>query len=178
MAVKVVDISRETSPTVYGPAMLRANRTMIHSSGGMDSRGWLQGDSLKAGEPVSTHDLIGKDGTCYVIVKNTMVAWHAGVSLWPVMGRLVHGLNEDTIGIEIENSHTPGDLITMEQHAAAALRHRYHSMMRGYALDACVGHYEVAQPIGRRSDPLNFVWGWFWFYVYNPSSAQNKLGGL
>ena len=49
---------------------------------------------------VSCHWLISKKGVLYKIVEEENVAWHAGVSYW----KGNRSLNEDSIGIELENN--------------------------------------------------------------------------
>lgn len=38
-----------------------------------------------------------------------------------------------------------------------------------------IGHYEVATPLGRRSDPLGFNWGWLMGYLYTYSKQTGLI---
>ena len=51
-------------------------------------------------EGLSTHYMIGADGTIYPLVPESRVAWHAGPSFWAGQS----GLNATSVGIELEHS--------------------------------------------------------------------------
>lgn len=53
-----------------------------------------------SGGRVSSHYLVGDDGTIYQLVADDHRAWHAGAGSWGTM----HELNSTSIGIEIDNN--------------------------------------------------------------------------
>ncbi|HEY4531319.1 MAG TPA: N-acetylmuramoyl-L-alanine amidase [Luteimonas sp.] len=53
-----------------------------------------------SGGPVSSHYLVGDDGTIYQLVADTHRAWHAGGGRWGT----ITDLNSASIGIEIDNN--------------------------------------------------------------------------
>jgi hypothetical protein len=87
---------------------------------------------------------LGRDGTWYVIAAG--VAWHAGV-----VDRPDHD-NWHAIGIEAEYHPDQGPWPAVQERSyergVAALRVHY-----GVPLSEVQGHYEVARPLGRKTDP-------------------------
>lgn len=68
------------------------------------SAGWLCDPRAKA----SAHLVIGKEGKVIQLVPFNVVAWHAGVSSWNDGGTQLVGMNQYSIGIELDN---PGRLV-------------------------------------------------------------------
>ncbi len=90
--------SPNKSPRPHGTVI---NTLVIHHTA-MDSyESALQKltDGTQA-NPVSSHYLIGKDGTIAQLVDLNEKAWHAGVSSW--LGHA--GVNDFSIGIELDNT--------------------------------------------------------------------------
>ncbi len=56
--------------------------------------------SRNSGGRVSSHYLVGKDGTIYQLVKDGQRAWHAGAGKWGA----ITDVNNASIGIEIDNN--------------------------------------------------------------------------
>ena len=101
---------------------------------------------------VSAHYTIGKDGTIAQHVRDTDRAWHAGKSIWK--GR--SSCNDYCIGIELVNLNDGVDPYPEAQHQAnvalcAYLCHRYN-----ISTDDIMGHYDIAIPLGRKTDPRNY----------------------
>lgn len=97
---------------------------------------------------VSSHYLVGEDGTIWRLVAEDKKAWHAGISFW----RGQRDLNQHSIGIEIAN---PGNrpfaeaqMVAVEQLCRWILSR--HKIKAQYVL----GHSDIAP--GRKPDP-----GWF-----------------
>jgi hypothetical protein len=105
---------------------------------------WNEATFIRDSPDVSCADLIGKDGTIYVILPAGMQAWHAGVAV-PAF------LNEHSIGIELHCS--VGETPTQTQKDALAWRVQQY--IKTYSLDAAAiqTHRKIALPAGRKSDP-------------------------
>jgi N-acetylmuramoyl-L-alanine amidase len=97
---------------------------------------------------VSSHYLVGEDGTIYRLVAEDKSAWHAGASFWDGTANL----NGRSIGIEIDN---PGDRpFAQAQMAAVAALCRWILSRYNIKAQNVIGHADVAP--GRKPDP-----GWF-----------------
>lgn len=103
-----------------------------------------------AGQRVSAHFFIRRDGSVVQFVSCLQRAWHAGVSCWRGRERC----NDFSLGIELEgDDHTD---YSAEQYASlnrlnASLRERFSS------LRAVAGHADIAP--GRKCDPgPHFDW--------------------
>lgn len=173
--MQVKDVTAATSTRVYDQRLGVPRMTVIHTTGGVNSLDYLQTGSLATGNPVSCHDLIATNGDCYIIVDGKHRAWHAGVSGWPIGGVLAYGVNDYSIGVEVENAHDRESLVTDRQYEMLAARHHYHAHRWSYPLDAALGHYEIAIPSGRKSDPMGFVWGRLFWLVYNPTAEMAEI---
>lgn len=98
---------------------------------------------------VSAHYLISRDGKIYRLVKDTDIAYHAGVSETPD-GRT--DVNNFSLGIEIINSKTAGP--TENQYAALEELLKY---LKGkYVIKYTLGHSQIAP--GRKDDPWKLDW--------------------
>ena len=109
----------------------------------------------------SAHFIIDVDGTIYQLVAEKDIAWHAGVSSWK--GRSIgNSVNAFSIGIELVNpscgktglkiAHPPAQLMSCAQLCCNIGRDRdlHNGDVRG--------HFEVAMPPGRKTDPFGFPW--------------------
>ncbi len=103
---------------------------------------------------VSSHYVLGEDGTIHRLVPEDRVAWHAGRSYW--RGR--EALNAMSIGIEIVNLH--GDHHDYPAPQIAALVDLCHSILGRHSAIVprnVVGHSDIAP--GRKIDPgRRFPW--------------------
>jgi len=99
-----------------------------------------------AGQRVSAHALIRRDGRLVQFVPFHRRAWHAGASCWRGRERC----NDFAIGVELEGTDTdPYDdaqYATLASLAAALMR-----AYPGIAPDAIAGHDDIAP--GRKTDP-------------------------
>jgi len=107
---------------------------------------------------VSSHYLIGREGTIYLLVEEKDVAFHAGKSVLP-NGR--SGLNTCSIGIELITSfdEAPTDA---QIKALAAL---VNDIKSRYKINFIVRHSDIAP--GRKTDPWNMNWEAFLPLVTN-----------
>ncbi len=105
-----------------------------------------------AGQRVSAHVLIRRDGSVHQFVPFDERAWHAGVSEY--RGRT--GCNDFSIGIELEGTddlpYEPAQYVSLATLIAALL-----DAYPGLSADRIVGHSDIAP--GRKTDPgLSFDW--------------------
>lgn len=111
---------------------------------------------------VSAHWLVGRtEGQGIVaIVPEERAAWHAGKCRWSdAAGRLTSAVNDISLGIELSRPKTLPDPTHFQYEACAQLC-RY--ALANYPLitwERIVGHYAVAWPRGRKTDP-NPGFGW------------------
>ncbi len=107
------------------------------------------------GYRVSAHYTIDRDGTVVQHVKEAKRAWHAGPSRMPE-GREV--VNDFSIGIELVNRNNGWDPYPDEQ--VDALNKLISEILNRHPIRHIVTHAQIAQPQGRKSDPLGFDMAW------------------
>jgi len=98
---------------------------------------------------VSSHYVIGRDGTIYNLVSEKFVSWHAGVGIVPD-GRT--DINNFSIGIEMMN--TEEGKFTDAQYSA--LNGLMRDIKNRYKITYIFGHSDIAK--GRKTDPWNINW--------------------
>ncbi|MEV8466563.1 N-acetylmuramoyl-L-alanine amidase [Fluviibacterium sp. DFM31] len=100
---------------------------------------------------VSAHYLIGRDGTCWQLVREADRAWHAGAGFWAGQG----DVNSRSIGIELDNDgKTP-----FSEPLIARLEALLGKVMAAWQIapQAVIGHSDMAPD--RKSDPgARFDW--------------------
>jgi N-acetyl-anhydromuramoyl-L-alanine amidase len=102
-----------------------------------------------AGQKLSTHFLIRREGSLAQFVPCSMRAWHAGVSSW----RGVESCNDYSIGVELEGA----DDVTYTDAQYLALCALTRALRRRYRMRDIVGHCDIAP--GRKTDPgASFDW--------------------
>jgi N-acetyl-anhydromuramyl-L-alanine amidase AmpD len=157
---EVVDVSRLCDPRLYEARGGDPEGVLLHTTDGRLSQAWLQGGSVLAGKPASSDFLITRSGKILRLVPKGSMAYHAGVCR--VGGVLDRGnrTSRELIGIEIENADSAGEVPTPVQHGAvaglvlaAAARYKWSPLL-------IYGHYGLAYPMGRRSDPASWNWGY------------------
>lgn len=102
---------------------------------------------------VSSHFIIGKDGSVIESVNPYYRAWHAGRSR-DFLKR--DNLNNFSIGIELVNLNNGKDPYPEPQ--IEALRSLILSLKYQYPLKYITSHKYIAIPIGRKIDPAGFPW--------------------
>lgn len=128
----------------------RANFVILHDTGSGNVERALRTLTDPARE-VSSHYLIGRDGTLYQLVDEERRAWHAGASNWG--GHT--DLNSASIGIELDNTgaepYPEAQIITLLD-LLKSLQERYKIPAGNF-----LGHGDVAPR--RKVDPgRNFPW--------------------
>jgi N-acetylmuramoyl-L-alanine amidase/AmpD protein len=103
---------------------------------------------------VSSHFTVGKDGSIVQHVSTFSRAWHAGVSK---DHRGHENLNNFSVGIEMVNVGDGKDPWTKEQVEAvgflcATMKRRFPT------IQFITSHEYIAEPQGRKNDPLGFPW--------------------
>lgn len=123
-----------------------------------------------AGQRVSAHVLIRRDGSLVQFVPFQLRAWHAGASSWRGRERC----NDFSIGIELEGADTT-PYEDAQYHALAAL---VAALLRAYPTlspDAIAGHEDVAP--GRKTDPgPAFEWPRFKALLRNALALPSGSG--
>jgi N-acetyl-anhydromuramyl-L-alanine amidase AmpD len=104
---------------------------------------------------VSAHYTIDRDGTIAAHVDEQQRAWHAGISMMRD-GRC--GVNDFSVGIELVNLNDGEDPYPASQ--LQALSELIREIASRHPIRYVIGHYECADPPGRKSDPrgLNMDW--------------------
>ncbi len=151
--------------------------TLIHTTSGTSSLDWLLSGSARAGRPASADFLIDRDGTRHKLTRPGYYPYHAGESRYDIYGRKYRGndLSSILLGVELENRDD--QRCTYQQLDSLAellvIVGLDNSWRWPYYL---LGHYEVARPLGRRSDPQGFDWGDFMGRLYATALAAQVPG--
>ncbi len=118
---------------------------------------------------VSAHFSIGRDGSIVQNVSTFDRAWHAGIGK-DAAGR--ENPNHYSIGIELVNLNDGKQPYPEEQ--IRALQGIIGSMKRRFYIKQIVSHEYIAQPPGRKSDPINFPWQRLEYFGIPIYRGQNK----
>lgn len=171
------DVSIHTSLRVCGSRTIGPRGTLIHSTSGTNSLSWLQGGSADAGAPASADALIGREGTQYLITTPGRYAYHAGQSIY-TLDRAYRNdeVSQILLGVELEQTESQPPTFAQLDSLADLIVH-YAFLWAWRWPFTILGHYAVARPLGRRSDPLNFDWGWLMGRLF-VRSASVHLPGL
>lgn len=176
--ISIIDISGTTSTGVNGDRRLSAIGTCVHTTSGVDSRNWLTGGSKQSGNPASADYLIARSGITYKITPEGRYAYHAGASRLDYAGHIFSGNEVSQLLIGVELECLDNQLVTFEQIDALASLIVHLSVSFAWRWPYyIVGHYEVARPVGRRSDPQGLDWGALMGRLY-VRSVDAHVGGL
>lgn len=102
---------------------------------------------------VSAHFTIGRDGSIVQHVSTYKRAWHAGQSI-DAFGR--NNVNHFSVGIEIDNIGDGTEPYPEEQ--LQAVEHVVSVLMRRHSIRQITSHEYIAEPQGRKNDPIKFPW--------------------
>lgn len=175
---KLVDNSDLVLPANYGHGRPSVNGTLIHTTSGTNSLSWLTTGAANAGSPASADYLIDRDGTRHRLGRPGRFPYHAGKSSWQYQGHIYVGdqVSARLYGVELENLDT--EYCTFQQHDSLAELIVELGIDNGWRWPYYVlGHYEVARPLARRSDPQGFLWGDFMGRLY-ARARDAKIPGL
>ncbi len=142
------EVVSRPSPNTTPRGGVDIDTIVLHHTASNDTAGDLATLTSAAAE-VSSHYLIGRDGTIYQLVPDELQSWHAGESQL----RGEPNVNPRSIGIEITNDGLGSTPFTDAQYSA--LRALVPHLVAKYdiPIENIVGHKEVAIPAGRKSDP-------------------------
>lgn len=173
----VVDIRNSTSPSVVGHRRISPVGACIHHTDGTNSRDWLTGGSAKAGTPASADILIASDGKRFAITRSDQYAFGVGSTSSHLKQLFAAGnSNEYLLSVEIE--YRSIEAPTFAQVDSCAEQIVNWAFEWGWRWPFVIyGHYGIAAPIGRKSDPYNFDWGSFMGRLYLHSLVR-KVPGL
>ena len=173
----VSDISDSVVPANYAVGRPSVVGTCIHTTGGTNSIHWLTSGAAASGNPASADYLISRNGQIYKLGKEGRYPYHAGQSSFKIRGVTYTGdqLSSVLLGIEIEQ--VGSQICTLAQNQATAQI----IVQSGIAFYwrwpyYVLGHYEIATPTGRRSDPCGFEWGDFMGQLLAYARAYNIPG--
>jgi len=166
-------------PRVYFYSSVIPSGVLVHTTSGTDSEAWLAGGSANAGRPASCDYLINYDGERVAFLDSGQRPYHAGQSRFNLHGAQLANdeISAALVGVEIEQYGE--QLCTWQQLDSLAELIVILAPQYGWRWPfVLLGHYEVAKPVGRRSDPMGFMWGDFMGYLYARSLAANVPGLL
>lgn len=173
-----IDVSGTTDPLVTDNRRISSIGTCIHTTSGTDSLDWLAGGSAKAGNPASADYLIRRDGIRYKITPPGRYAYHAGRSILAYNNAVYRDdeVSQLLIGVELENQDFT--YVTWQQVDSLAELVVSDPLACGWRWPYyLIGHYEVARPIGRRSDPQGLDWGSLMGRLYIRAKTAG-IGGM
>ena len=126
---------------------------VLHHTAGSSLSGTVKWFEMPESQ-VSAHYTIGKAGDIIQQVSTWKRAWHAGNSI-DSLGR--SNVNNFSVGIEIVNLGNGIDPYTPEQVEAVTLLVT-HLSTRRFPIKYIVSHEYIAEPAGRKNDPINYPW--------------------
>jgi len=171
------DHSHTSDPRVSGSRTIGPAGCLIHTTSAANSLDWLTGGSARAGRPAGADSLIERNGKQHILTQPGRYAYHAGVSRVQ-LDRLYVGdeVSQVLLGIELEclDSEQP----TWQQYDSLADMICYYALHWGWSWPYIYyGHYGVALPMGRRSDPVQFDWAALMGRLY-VRTVQARIPGL
>ncbi len=104
---------------------------------------------------VSSHFLINRKGKVYQLVKENLVAWHAGVSRWSKY----RNLNKNSIGIELVNKGHQFGYTAFSKKQLSSLVKICKNLIKKYKIKKknIVGHSDIA-PLRKKDPGEKFPW--------------------
>lgn len=140
------NIGTAANPKWVADRGINMSSEVIHTTNNPrpDTKPWSEATFLRDSPNVSCHDFIAKNGDVYVILPETMEAWHAGAALAAFTNRY-------SFGTELHCS--VGETPTQAQLDSLAYRIRDRRARYGVVKARIDTHRAVALPKGRKSDP-------------------------
>lgn len=170
----VVDTSH-VSPNHSPRDSYKVSVVILHATVGTlaSSLAWLCSPASR----VSSHYVIGQDGTIYRLVAESEAAWHAGRAEW----KGETAVNEVSIGIELVNRTGMDGFIGQDPYPDAQVRSLTllaRDLMVRYPHTSFARHLDVALPKGRKTDPAGFPWETWLAGLQQPASKRYTVRGL
>lgn len=172
---KFHDVSADTNLKLIGNRTIERGGIVLHETIGYDSLAYLQGGSLKDGRKASSDYLIARNGDVYQITPPGCYSFHSGIARWQGYQEEDRSINRRFIGIELENHPGVGQVITGPMYISCAWLVR--RLCSAFPIDfrSIVGHYQVALPFGRKSDPITLNWQMLTVELIRPSVSAQVL---
>ncbi len=168
---EVYDASALCDARLYEARQGDPDGALLHTTDGRHSQAWLQGGSLLAGKAASADFLITRSGKIIRLVPRGAMSYHAGVCVYGGMLDRKNKVSRSLMGVEVENADSAGEVPTPAQHQAAAGLLLVAAAHYGWSPLLVYGHYGLAFPMGRRSDPRGWNWGYmFWLMAHSHHS--------
>lgn len=172
-----LDVRRSVSSSVVGDRWHKPVGTCIHHTDGVNSLSWLSGGSAIAGTPSSADVLIGRRGERYLLTDSGSYAFGVG-QVSSTIKKLFSPGNPNEYLMSIELEYKALDSPTYAQYDSAAEQVINWAIKYAWQWPYVIyGHYGIANPVGRKSDPYNFDWGTFMGRLYY-HSLDAKIAGL
>lgn len=169
------DVSADTKESVTAKRVMGRAGIVLHSTEGLNSLDWLQGESAEAGTPASADFLIARNGNCYQITQRGWYAYHVGVAEWHSLENRRGFLNELLVGVELESHETNTPRYTNDQLIVSAALCRRLMEQHRFGVTNIVYHGQIAKPPGRRFDPVMFP-AYIWSReLLNPSQLDSAF---
>jgi N-acetyl-anhydromuramyl-L-alanine amidase AmpD len=155
-----IDDSGGIDPRNIGDRRPSPVGALIHTTFGFNSIDWLLRGAAQSGSPASADYLIDRDGTQHQLTPVGFYPYHAGQSRLIYNNRLYQGDEISALLLGIELECADNQQCTYQQHDSLADLIVHKGIDYGWRWPYyLLGHYEVAIPVGRRSDPLGIDWG-------------------
>lgn len=125
---------------------------VLHHTAGDNLKGtvnWFRNPESQ----VSAHFTVGRDGSIVQHLSTYLRAWHAGKSI-DALGR--ENVNDFSVGIEIDNEGDGKHPYPEAQ--LQAVEHLVSVLMRRFSIRQITSHEFIAEPQGRKVDPIDFPW--------------------
>lgn len=169
------NVSRSTHFSNYGVRVGGPIGYCIHTTAGTNSLAFLQSDRRFSTGASCADFLIDRFGKQYQLVERGYCAYHVGKGRWGQQDNDNNLISSELIGIELEQKGN--ELVTWAQVDSLAQLVVDQGNEYGHRWPYFIlGHYELAVPIGRRSDPQGFDWGGFMGALYARAKAKNVPG--
>lgn len=170
---EVIDETKRADLRIYPKRQREPMGAMIHTTDGVNSLEYLLFGSIRDQRYASADYLVSRKGAIHRLAPIGRGAYHAGVCLWGDHIDRANATSMALVGIEVENADSKGQLPTVDQHRAVAGLVRELAHAYKWAPLAVYGHYGLAYPMGRRSDPRGWDWGYmFWLMAHAPAITQ------
>ena len=154
-----VDVWSTISPDVVGSRSVNPYGTCVHHTDGADSLAWLTGDSARAGQPASADCLINKLGKRYHLTNDHLYSYGVGQVASTIIKR-GGSYNPNQLFMNVELEYFAVDGPSYAQYDSLAEQITLYAIRWSWRFPYVIfGHYGIAAPLGRKSDPYLFDWG-------------------
>jgi hypothetical protein len=165
-----VDIRSALLPAAAGTRRRNPIGTIVHHTDGIDSTSVLTGHHASGEESVSADVLIGRDGIRKYITRWDQYAYGVGATISnAIQWGMYDNPNERWDSIEVEYMPLQGPTWQQYDSTAECIVERAAHWAWRWPF-RIYGHYGIAVPMGRKSDP--FLWDWGSFMGFLLTRAQ------